>query len=173
MQADGRTQLIKYGNNADVVKNILLCYDRWKNQPEDIVDDLRGLSVEEACQSIFAYITENVRYKVDGDGVQYIKSPARLIADGIGDCKSLTLFTVACLYCLGIPHKIRFVNFDGGNQYTHVYAIAIDENGRDIILDTVETTENNNSYPAAKVVKGHYLYDYARPYVKKREFIFR
>ena len=55
----------------------------------------------------------------------------------------------------------RFVNFDGSDQFTHVYAVALDEQGNEIILDACET---DNS--------GMQIYDYARPYVKKKDFVF-
>lgn len=159
MYSDGKNEILCYGNNKDVVDNILICYNRWKNQPKDIVKDLMGLDTDRQCQSIFNYLINNTRYLLDKSGYQYIKSPARLLRDGCGDCKSLTMFIECCLHCLNIPHIIRFVNFDGGDQYTHVYAVAIDEVGREIILDACELDND-----------GVHLYDWARPYRKKLDY---
>ena len=161
MISDGRNELLIQGLNDDVIASELSLYERYKEQPRELVADLRGLSTDEACEAIFDYLTSNVTYKLDPVGKQYIKSPARLLQDGNGDCKSLTMFIVCCLHCLDIPHIIRFVNFDGGDQYTHVYAVAIDERGQEIILDACEKDED-----------GYILYDYARPYSKKRDFKF-
>lgn len=161
MQADGRNQYIKFGDNADVVANVLKCYQRWREQPQEIVTDLQGLTRDEACYDIFCYVIDNVRYKEDAAGYQFIKSPARLLSDGVGDCKSMTIFVASCLHCLGIPHTIRFVNFDGGSQYTHVYPIAYDENGKEIIVDCVERDSNNQP-----------VFDYARQFAKKKDIYF-
>ena len=160
MVADGKNTLMSVGVNDDVIACELACYDKWKNQPMELVKDLVG-SVDEKCEAIFGYLTDNVVYKLDDAGNQYIKSPARLLADGCGDCKSLTMFIACCLHCLGIEHIIRFVNYDGGKQYTHVYPVAIDECGKEIVLDACE-----------KDADGVILYDYARACKKHKDFRF-
>lgn len=160
MVSDGKNTLLAFGYNEDVVEKELACYEQWKNQPRELVSHLTG-SVDEKCEAVFAYLVDNVVYKLDDDGMQYIKSPARLLADGYGDCKSLTMFIACCLNCLDIEHIIRFVNYDGGKQYTHVYPVAIDENGNEIILDACE-----------KDMDGVILYNYARQNKKQKDFRF-
>lgn len=160
MVADGKNTLMSVGVNDDVIACELECYEKWKNQPRELVQGLVG-SVDEKCEAIFGYLTDNVVYKLDDAGNQYIKSPARLLADGCGDCKSLTMFIACCLHCLGIEHIIRFVNYDGGKQYTHVYPVAIDECGKEIVLDACE-----------KDADGVILYDYARACKKHKDFRF-
>lgn len=160
MVADGKNTLMAVGVNDDVVACEIACYEKWKNQPMELVADLQG-DVDSRCESIFAYLVEHVVYKLDDEGNQYIKSPARLLKDGCGDCKSLAMFLACCLHCMGIEHIIRFVNYDGGKQYTHVYAVAIAENGREIVLD-----------PCEKDADGVILYDYARACRKHKDFRF-
>lgn len=158
MIADGKNTLITVGLNDDVIDAELACYQRWKDQPMELVKGLRG-TIDEKCEAVFAYLTENVVYKLDDAGNQYIKSPARLLQDGCGDCKSLTMFIACCLHCLGIEHIIRFVNYDGGQQYTHVYPVAIDERGSEIVLDACENDAD-----------GTILYGYARPSKRQKDF---
>ena len=166
MIADGRNELLSIGVNSDVLRCWQACYERFKEQPRDLVSEIRYCgSIDDRCQAVFGYLCNHVTYLLDRDGEQYIKSPARLLADGCGDCKSLTMFIACCLHCLGIKCKVRFVNFDGGSQYTHVYPVAIDEYGREIIMDMCETDTGIES-------DGTPLYNYARPYKKKKEFIY-
>lgn len=160
MTSDGVNSMIAVGVNKDVLEAEITCYHRFKDQPMDHVRELRGLSVDEQCEAIFNHLAQFVRYKLDPPNVQYIKSPARLLADGCGDCKSLTMYIVCCLHCLGISHIIRFVAFDNDTQYTHVYPVALDGT-REIILDACEKDED-----------GYPLYDYARPYTKKKDYTF-
>lgn len=161
MYVSGHNDLVCYGDNRDVVRVVCELYERWKEQPrEALAPELYGITTEEACRRIFDYMVENVRYKLDTYGSQYIKSPARLIADGQGDCKSLTMFLACCLHCLGVDHIIRFVNFDGGTQFSHVYCVALDHGG-EIILDACELDRN-----------GQPMYNYARPYALKQDFIY-
>lgn len=159
MNVTGENQLLKIGDNSDILECEIRMYERFKEQPKELVADLVGLSVDEQCLAIFAYVAEHVRYRLDPEGKQYIKSPARLLSDGEGDCKSLTMFICCCLHCLGVPHIFRFVNFDGSRQYSHVYAVAIDENGQEIILDECETDG-----------VGSPVYNYARTYRKKKDY---
>ena len=162
MRADGQNRFMIAGNNADIISCWKKCYEQFKNQPMDIVSDIRHEgTIDDKCQAIFGYMVSNTHYLLDPDGSQYIKSPGRLIADGCGDCKSYTMFIASCLHCLGIPCKVRFVNFDGGTQYTHVYPVAIDEQGNEIIMDACELDKD-----------GTPLYDYARRYMKKKELYY-
>lgn len=154
MRATGHNQLLKYGDNTDVVRNVLRWYEKYRNQPAELVADLHDCTTDEKCYAIFDYLVNHVRYLEDKPGYQFIKSPARLLADGVGDCKSMTLFLASCLHCLGVPHTIRFVNFDGGTQYTHVYVLAHD-GSRIITLDAVERDP-----------KGQPVYNYAREFAR-------
>lgn len=161
MIADGLNTYIGNGYNADVVEAIKSCYEQFKDQPKDHVKYLQDLPIKDQCYAIFENLVKKVRYKVDPDGVQYIKSPARLLSDHEGDCKSLSMYICCCLHCLKRKHAFRFVSFDGGNQYTHVYAICWDEDGNEIILDACEVDQD-----------GYTLFDYARPYTKKLDVIY-
>ena len=160
MIADGKNTLITIGINQDVIESELACYENWKEQPRELVANLHG-TVDERCEAVFSYLVEHVEYKLDDPGCQYIKSPARLLKDGYGDCKSLTMFINCCLHCMGIEHIFRFVNYDGGRQYTHVYPVAIDERGNEIMLDACE-----------KDTDGVILYNFARPSKKQKDFRF-
>ena len=158
MRANNKNTYLRFGDNRDVVRFVTKCYERWRDQPLQLVDDLRGLPIDEQCRCIFGYLVAKVRYKVDEPGYQWIKSPARVLEDGVGDCKSMTIFIASCLHCLGIRHTIRFVNFDGGDQYTHVYPIAYDEQGGRIVLDAVE-----------RDTEGKPIYNYAREFARNKD----
>ncbi len=162
MVSDGKNRYMMSGFNRDIVECWKKCYELFKDTPKDIVDQLRGCTIDKTCQSVFGYMIKRTYYKLDEDGEQLIKSPGRLIKDGCGDCKSYTMFIACCLHCLGIPCIVRFVNFDGGKQYTHVYPVAIDENGNEIIMDACELWDDGVT------VK----YDYARPYAKKYDIVY-
>lgn len=166
MISDGRNELMKMGVNSDVVECWRECYERYKEQPRELVQNIRELeTIDDKCQAVFGYLCDHVYYLLDPEGDQYIKSPARLLADGCGDCKSLTMFIACCLHCLGIRCIVRFVNFDGGSQYTHVYPVALDEYGREIIMDMCETDRGSETI-------GTPIYNYARPYTRKKDIVY-
>lgn len=162
--SDGKDTFLMSGLNKDIVECWKYCYERFKEQPNDmhILDDIRNVgTIDDKCAAIFGYMVSNTYYRLDDDGVQKIKSPARLLDDKCGDCKSYTMFLASCLHCLGIPHIVRFVNFDGGNQYTHVYCVALDENNKEIIMDACELAEDGTPY-----------FGYAREYNKKKDIYY-
>lgn len=160
MEALGINKLLhSAGLNRDVVNSVVDCYERYKDQPADHVSEMQGCRVYDQCEALFKHLASRVRYKEDKTGEQLIKSPARLLYDGVGDCKSMAMYFCCCLHCLGVPHRFRFVNFDGGEQYTHVYAVAIDEDNNEIILDAVEVDKN-----------GRPIFNFARPYAKKKDY---
>lgn len=162
MISDGANKLLKVGFNSDVVSAWKQVYEISKNQPRAILEEeLLGLSTDDKCRAIFSYLVKNVRYQLDPYGNQYIKTPARLLKDGVGDCKSFTMFLASCLHCLGVPCKVRFVNFDNGDQYTHVYPVAIDEYGKEIALDACELDS-----------EGHPRYNFARMFSKKKDLCY-
>lgn len=167
MIADGKNRFLMSGTNSDIVRCWEQVYEDYKHQPIEVVENLgirgigRAASVDQKCQKIFDYMVKHTYYRLDEDGEQLIKTPARLIEDGCGDCKSYTMFIASCLYCLGIPCIVRFVNFDGGSQYTHVYPVAIDEQGHEIVMDACEEDEHG-------VIK----YGFARPYAKKKDLYY-
>lgn len=162
MIADGQNRYMMSGLNRDVVSCWAKCYEQFKDQPRELVQNLRGHNIDSTCEAVYGYMVANTRYLLDRDGEQLIKSPARLLRDGCGDCKSYTMFICCCLHCLGIKHIARFVNFDGGDQYTHVYPVAIDEYGNEIIMDACELDKDNVTC----------LYNYARPYAKKKDLVY-
>ena len=162
MVVDGKNRFLIAGANSDIVECWRACYEQFKDQPKKLVKRLQGYNINQTCKSLFKYMVENTYYRLDDEGVQMIKSPGRLIADGCGDCKSYTMFIASCLHCLGIPCIVRFVNFDGGAQYTHVYPVAIDEYGNEIPMDACELDSDNKTC----------LYGYARDFKKKLDIVY-
>lgn len=129
------TIIKRSGNTADIVSVVMDVYNKDWQQVNGLVRSFG--SGEEACQNIFNYIIDNVHYKEDPTGVQWVKTPSRLLADKTGDCKSMSIFSASCLRALRIDHFFRFVSFNERKQATHVYVIAVLPDGRQIILDPV------------------------------------
>ncbi len=88
-------------------------------------------------RKLWQWVKYNIRYKEDPEGFQYIRYPSRLFKDGVGDCKSFTLFIVSVLQNMGIPYTIRFTRYATG-PVTHVYPVAHLPDG-DVIVDAVWT----------------------------------
>ena len=124
------------GNTSDIITTVMMAYEIEKDeQIRDLAFELKGSSEIESCKNIFQYAVDNVNYIADV-GVQLIKSPARLLHDTTGDCKSYSIFIAACLRYLGIQHFIRFVSYNKNKEATHVYVVAV-INNQNIPIDAV------------------------------------
>ena len=127
------------GYTMDIVNAVCDCYDRNRQTvPEELFAlcrDMGNTSPKDVCAFIFEWVDDNIEYKVDPSGEQWIKTPARLISDGVGDCKSFSILICSFLTEYGIDNCFRFVSYKG-KDYTHVYPVAIIE-GVEIPLDVV------------------------------------
>ena len=146
MQIDGNNTIVnKYGYTADIMAVILSEYDKNYSQCMEICAEFCGNDITTTCENIFNWLIENVNYKIDPSGKQLIRIPARFVFDGEGDCKSYSLFTASILRCLGIDCVFRFVSY-GTSDYRHVYIVAYDEQGTEIIIDAVAGVQTNSKF---------------------------
>ena len=87
---DGKIKLIKpsraYTVN-DIINVVVDTYNKSWRQCESIAPNFLAESELETCRKINDYIVDNITYREDGIGYQHVKTPARLIHSGFGDCK--------------------------------------------------------------------------------------
>jgi len=137
MESDGKIKLLhKSGSTKDIIR---ACVDEWHNGWKNYIQfsqQLKRATIEATCRAVFNFLIKKIQYRIDPEGKQFIKVPARLMKDGTGDCKSYSILTASVLNCLGIECVMRFVSYDSGD-YSHVYVVAFDENGREIKIDAV------------------------------------
>lgn len=138
MRADGKKTLIKQkGYTKDIVKAILDVYNESAGQTAELVANAsENLQLIDIVEKLWE-ILYNVKYKEDPQGQQWIKTPARLLSDKEGDCKSITLFVNSVLSNLGYKTWFRFVSYNKDGDFSHVYTIVEDKDGKKYPLDYV------------------------------------
>lgn len=149
--ATQKTVLIyKSGETKDIVREVLACYKDSRHQLARFSPNLKCKTVEETCKNIWLFWKENIRYKVDKEGGQWVKTPAAVWSEKACDCKSFSVAVACTLYALGIAGKFRFVSF-GNNKTapTHVYVVAMNQ-GKEIIIDCVWKGFNSQKSYAKK-----------------------
>lgn len=136
--ANGEEIVLKeYGYTKDIVKSVLEVYNRFYSQCSPFASYFVGTDIKDTCNNIIDFVLANITYKLDPEGEQWIKTPYRFLADQNGDCKSYSLFVCSVLTCLGIKNAFRFASYAKDGVFTHVYSIAYDERGNELILDCV------------------------------------
>ena len=156
-QAEHKDTIInRQGKTKDIMQAVVDCYNSDYAQVQELADNLPGNDTLSRCRAVFDFVDKNIKYQIDPLQKQWIRTPARLWSDGEGDCKSFSIFICSCLRCMGIPHLFRFAAYEGNSDPTHVYAVAIDESGKEIIVDPVYRDEN-----------GKAVFNKECPYIKK------
>lgn len=145
-QAEHKDTIInRQGKTKDIIQAVVDCYNSDYAQVQELADNLPGNDTLSRCRAVFDFVDKNIKYQIDPLQKQWIRTPARLWSDGEGDCKSFSIFICSCLRCMGIPHLFRFAAYEGNSDPTHVYAVAIDESGKEIIVDPVYRDENGKA----------------------------
>lgn len=115
------------GKTKNIVDEILGTFGISVDHLQRFAPELAGKDLHETLYNVWDFVRQNIKYKLDPAGVQWIKTPARTWADGFGDCKSYSIFIGAALHCLGIPFTFRFASYDG-KELTHVYIVVKTKN---------------------------------------------
>lgn len=89
-------------------------------QVAPIAHKFRGANDIETCRNIWQFLRTQVPYKEDQEN-QIIKLPGELVRKG-GDCKSMSLFTMALLNNLGIKGSYKHGFYNASEPWkTHIY----------------------------------------------------
>jgi hypothetical protein len=119
-----------------IIDRILQHDDDAVNYVRSVAPQFKSATVTGTAKNIYNFLRSSINYVADGSSFQDIKSPGKFIETRTGDCKSYSHFTAGVLKALGIPYAYRFTSYSHGD-FTHVYIVAFDENGREVIIDAV------------------------------------
>ena len=138
------------GDTTDIIRVILYADQRSSPYTKEFSKHLKGKTILETCRNIWASAkASGIVYVEDGFTEQNIKSPAQLLTDKKGDCKSFTIWNQSLLQNLGIKYLTRFTGYNGSTKATHVYTIVPIQKGVDqiIIIDSVWPSFNSEKRP--------------------------
>ena len=118
----------------------------------------KGSTTATTLANIYTWVATHLKYKEDGFA-QVGKMPPRLLADGVADCKSLSIFCSSILQNLNIPHKLRFVSYEAADpRPSHVYLMV----GTTALDPTMAILEGSNTL--GKEVPYKYKKDFEMTY---------
>ena len=125
------------GSNDNIITTIHNALPSAIKQVKNIARTFQGDNDEETAKNIWKFLKSNIKYKADTLESQDIKLPSRFLKDGVGDCKSYSLFTAAILSSLNIPFCFRYTSYDITDSTPgHVYVVA-NNRTTPIIIDGV------------------------------------
>lgn len=125
------------------------------NYVRTVAPQFKAATVTGTAKNIYKFLRTTINYVPDGSRFQDIKSPGKFIETRTGDCKSYSHFTAGVLRALNIPYAYRFTAYAHGD-FTHVYIVAFDEHGHEVIIDAVPGNSGFNK---------------EKPYLKKKDYM--
>lgn len=137
----------------DTIDFIPIAVKRTKWQTQAYVDqELRGLSVYDACEKLWHFLYDHVQYKKDKEGREQIRSPGRSWHDRFSgiDCDCYTTFISTVLCNLNIPHTLRIAKYSALGRFQHIYPIVPLKDGSYITVDCV-LDEFNKEQPYTEI----------------------
>lgn len=148
----GRKVLIttKQSTN-DIIKELLKAHSENASEYDKICDQFWTGNEKRTLRKIYDYCKKNIRYEIEPDELQTVKSPSAIIAQGKGDCKHYASFCNGLIsainrkYGTNMNNVYRFAGYNiGATEPQHVYcAVRLSDDKTTIILDPVLETYND------------------------------
>lgn len=116
------------GNQKKTLRLMEAWIKKHRGQTKKIAQHLQGRNLINTLSNLWHFLYEHVQYKLDADGLEQLRTPARLWADrteGV-DCDCYSIFISSVLHNLGISHALRMVKYRG--DWQHVY-VVVPKNG--------------------------------------------
>ena len=140
------THILKHDQSVgDIMQGILATHDRYKLDYDKIAANFEGGSVKDICCRLWKFLKNNVKYVIEPENRQYLKSPAAIIATGKttgSDCKNYSLFIGGVLDALKRKgHKInwtyRFSSYKVNDAIPQHVFVVVNPGGDEIWCDAV------------------------------------
>lgn len=124
----------KDANTKDIMQALIVAVPGAAKNLNTFAKNFYRGNEQEYIKKIVDTVRQRVTYKKDGFKNQNIKYPGRLLQDGNGDCKSLSLFAAGAMTAAGIKNGFSFAAYRPGAP-THVYNYYINYKGEKIPFD--------------------------------------
>lgn len=118
-------------SNADTLRDtiplMLNKIKRTKWQSKELANALKAKTLSKTARNNWDFIFNHIQYKEDERGKEQLRSPRRLIHEGVGDCDCFSATLGTLLLNQGIPGKLRITKYASSgnpNEYSHVYVVV-------------------------------------------------
>lgn len=136
-----RNQNILIADNQstfDIIQEVVLCHKIYGKDYNLICEYFDYGNTVKTLETLFQWIKQNIRYEIETENNQSVKSPAVILLDGKGDCKHYSLFSAGVLKSLGYDVSFRFASYDIFNpKASHVFCVVNPGSDGEIWFDCV------------------------------------
>lgn len=160
----GNETIIKHNQDTnDIIKGIIEGHDKYAKDYDKISSFFIGSTPKQTGRNIWNFLKENVKYVVEPEYKQTIKSPSAIIATGHttgSDCKNYSLFTAGILNSLAkkgiqkVPFCFRFSSYKYFSEVPeHVFVVLYPGTKNEIWVDAVLNSYDNKKAYTYKIDK--------------------
>lgn len=133
----GKQKVLVYNQTTkNIIDQLINAHYLYAEDYKKIAKNFEGANDLQTAKNVFKFLKNNVRYVVDSEENQKIKSPAAIIATGVCDCKCYSLFIGGILGAMKIPFVYRFASYNKNKNLGHVY-IVMYYYAKEIYIDPV------------------------------------
>ena len=160
--------LVKNQNTTDIIKQIIDTHKLYAKDYDKIAGYFWKRNIKDTCKYLFNFLKNNVKYSIEPDSRQSVKSPAAILstgmfANGYNDCKHYSLFQAGVFDALNRMGKkinwcYRFANYKLLTTTPHHVFVVVKINGVEYWCDPVLNTWNNKKPYINKIDKKMSLY---------------
>ena len=158
-------KIISYNQSTnDIINAILRQHNKSLNDYDKLYYFFDGGNVCNTARKVFNYLKDNVKYIIEPDNLQTVKSPSAILATGKttgSDCKNFSLFFAGIMdaYRRNTGQKFdlayRFASYDGTKTPEHVFVVinpgSENEIWCDAVLDYFNEKKQPNYYKDKKI----------------------
>lgn len=150
-------KIISYNQSTnDIINAILRQHNKSLNDYDKLYYFFDGGNVCNTARKVFNYLKDNVKYIIEPDNLQTVKSPSAILATGKttgSDCKNFSLFFAGIMdaYRRNTGQKFdlayRFASYDGTKTPEHVFVVINPKSENEIWCDAVLDYFNEKKQP--------------------------
>jgi len=130
--------IVEDQSTGDIIKAILDTHPKYKDDYKKIAPYFKATNEIKSCEKIWNFLKKNIRYVVESEAKQYVRSPAAILKQAVSDCKCYSLFIGGICDALGMKFCYRFASYNNYNkQPGHVFVVVNPGTNNEIWIDPV------------------------------------
>lgn len=155
-------KIISYDQSTnDIINAILKQHNKSERDYDKLFYFFDCGNYYDTAKKVFNFLKNNIKYQIEPDELQTVKTPAAILATKNGDCKHMSLFIAGILdsYRRNTGEIFdlcyRFAAYDGSRTPEHVFVVinpgTNDEIWCDAVLDNFNEKKEPNFYKDKKI----------------------
>lgn len=130
--------IVQDQSTGDIIKAILDAHPKYKDDYKKLSIYFKSTNEIKSCEKIWNFLKKNIRYVIESEQKQYVRSPAAILKQAVSDCKCFSLFAGGICEALGMNFCYRFASYNNYNkQPGHVFVVVNPGTNNEIWIDPV------------------------------------